>query len=105
MLLILLPVLILFDLRAKEVCVPGCCQGVVVERATSGGRFPIHYLLIEWDRVGEQTMVVSPADYKRAAIGDARSAEYQYYRVLGATGSAYVPYDPEYGVLHTERVY
>ena len=97
LLLILLPAIILGDLRSREVSSPGYYQGTIVDKVEN---MNMRYFMVDWDRVGRQTVPVHVMTFKRKAIGDSFSTQYYYSWILGASGSAYVPQDPNYGEIY-----
>lgn len=83
---------------SKKVSEPGYYKGTVVNKTVSVGRSSTHYLKVEWDKHGTQTVVVHPMTYAETEIGDRYSTQWNRVFMLGATGQAYVPNDPEYTV-------
>ena len=78
----------------------GYYKGVIVEKATSGGRYSsTHYLYIDWEGIGEQSIIVHPITFKRAAVGDFYSTQMGYFPIFGLSGTAYAPKTGENGVL------
>lgn len=84
---------------SMKVSEPGYYKGVVVDKAASSGRrSSTHYLLIDWEGIGEQSIIVHPLTYKRASVGDFYSTQLGYTPFFGASGMAYVPRADEYGL-------
>lgn len=74
----------------------GYYSGTVVDKTVSVGRSSTYYLYVDWDGFGTSSVIAHPVTYKRTEVGSRISAEYMYTPFIGATGSAYVPYDNEY---------
>ena len=84
---------------SKKVSEPGYYKGTVVNKTVAVGRSSTHYLKVEWEKHGTQTVVVHPMTYKETEIGDQYSTQWNRVFMLGAGGAAYVPNDPEYTLL------
>ena len=65
----------------------GFYKGSVIDKADSG----THYLYVNWDGIGAQTVVTDPMTYKRTYIGDRYETQYEYAPLLGAIGKVYNP--------------
>lgn len=83
---------------SNKVSEPGYYKGTVVNKTVSVGQSSTHYLKVEWEKHGTQTIVVHPMTYVEADIGDRYSTQWNRVFMFGATGQAYVPHDPEYTV-------
>lgn len=85
------------SLRLSE---PGYYQGSVIEKEVSIGKnSSTHYLLVDWDGIGNQAIVVNPITYKQTKIGDRYTAQASYTPFLGAYGMAYIPDSGELGMF------
>lgn len=85
------------EVVSQRVSTAGYYQGIVVDKTVSMGiRSSTHYLYIDWDAIGLDSIAVHAVTYKRAKIGDRFSTQYSYSPILGATGAAYVPDSSEY---------
>ena len=82
-----------------KVSTKGHYTGTVIEKAVSEGKSFTYYLYINWDGIGQQSIVVHPVTYKMARIGERFSTQLSYVPLLGAAGTAYVPDSREYGIL------
>lgn len=65
----------------------GFYKGTVIDKADSG----THYLYVNWDGIGAQTVVTHPMAFKRTNIGDRYETQYEYMPLLGAMGTVYNP--------------
>lgn len=82
---------------SMKVSEPGYYKGVIVDKTTdSGRRSSTHYLLIDWEGIGQQSIIVHPLTYKRASVGDFYSTQLGYSPIFGAGGMAYAPNTDEY---------
>lgn len=77
----------------------GYYKGTVIDKTPGGSSGSAHYLYVDWDGHGEQSIVVHPITHKRTQEGDRFETEYAYFPIIGAIGTAYVPATGEYGIL------
>lgn len=82
---------ILHEIVSLKVSEKEYYKGTVVEKTVSIGRTATHYLYINWDGIGFDSIVVHPITYKMTEIGDRFSTQWHYTPVLGASGAAYTP--------------
>lgn len=88
-----------FQMVAIEVSSPGYFKGEVIEKTVSVGRSSTHYLYVDWEGIGKQSVVVHPVTYKLVNRGDTYTTSPSYLPLLGASGWAYNPDTPEYSRL------
>ena len=86
------------EVVSLDVSSKGKYTGVVIDKTVSVGRSSTHYLYINWDGIGLDSIIVHPITYKRAEKGDKFSAEYAYLPLIGAVGGAYVPRTGDFGL-------
>lgn len=73
------------EMFAWNVSTPGHYSGIVVDKTLDHGT-PL--VLVDWPGIGQQSIVVSVFEYKRATAGRAWIMQYAYLPVLGAMGAS-----------------
>lgn len=74
--------------------------GNVVSKNISSGRCSTYYLLVNFDNIGEQDIVVAPTTHASYSVGDPYCLKSDFSILFGRSGTAYYPEDPQFKILN-----